>query len=488
MLVVYSNKHLYIVKLSIMKHVSPTDYFPFRSMIAGFRLKAVALILLVVPFCTFRAAAEFEFNYIVNAATDELFPVNPPLAPVLFQSDFPEGFSFQLDPESVVSDPFQVQSAVYFIDGNRVRTENVYPYTLFGDNPNTGDYKGSPDDFPFGYHVITVKYYDHPRGRGNLLGEKSLAFFWLDVQGNELRIVSGTQTTEDIFWNDGPEAYDYDEIVGVSFPPGIVQAPATWQDGNNPVGIDARNLPEGEYDFSIILRIQFPGSFFREEIVIPIHLTVLPPTGGPRPQLETYSIYDADTDELFLELIFAGQPVRGSVEFFPDFFNLTVQPDMPVDFVRFEGTFRPCATCPVEEVINRTENFAPYAWFGDSRGNFSGRPIQVGIYEVRATPFKDGQAGIFEDIVLDVFDPDDFLRLTVFPNPFTTDLSVSVEEKERPQSVQLDLFDQSGNPVIRKRMGNGQAALPTDYLQPGVYFLRVSDATGRQRVVQVVKE
>ena len=70
-----------------------------------------------------------------------------------------------------------VKSAVFFLDGERARTENVAPYALAGDRGS--DYFAW--DLSLGEHSVNVLMFDGPNGAGNLILSAEASFTLVDV-------------------------------------------------------------------------------------------------------------------------------------------------------------------------------------------------------------------------------------------------------------------------------------------------------------------
>ena len=107
--------------------------------------------------------------FIVDAATD---PILRELLPgdVINPAEFPtDNFSILAEVDGAIGE----QSLVFSVDGNEVKTENIEPYALFGDD--SGDYKGGTV-FSEGAHTITATAYSSANGNGAALSTITLAF------------------------------------------------------------------------------------------------------------------------------------------------------------------------------------------------------------------------------------------------------------------------------------------------------------------------
>ena len=69
-----------------------------------------------------------------------------------------------------------VESVIFWLNGEKVQTENFYPYALAGDN--NGNY--NTFDFPAGEHTVMVHAFSRNDGRGRLIAEASVTFTILE--------------------------------------------------------------------------------------------------------------------------------------------------------------------------------------------------------------------------------------------------------------------------------------------------------------------
>ncbi len=111
-----------------------------------------------------------------------------------------------------------------------------------------------------------------------------------------------------------------------------------------------------------------------------------------------FKIVDADTD---IEVVTLMDGERYLLTSLPENFNIVaiVEGEFDTERVVME------LTGPVSNT--RTERKAPYAVFGDSNGNYSGRATKAGMYEISATPFyMDGTSmqGTPITVAFEIFD------------------------------------------------------------------------------------
>lgn len=79
-----------------------------------------------------------------------------------------ENFSITATPHPGIAD--DVESAVFKIDDKKVQTENLVPYSLFGDN--NGDF--NPNELAPGTYELTVEFFSKDQGKGNKLDSDTL--------------------------------------------------------------------------------------------------------------------------------------------------------------------------------------------------------------------------------------------------------------------------------------------------------------------------
>ncbi|MEM9430977.1 MAG: calcium-binding protein [Pseudomonadota bacterium] len=96
-----------------------------------------------------------------------------------------------------------VESAVFYLDGTKYRTENVVPYALFGDKE--GNFRAG--DLGNGTHTVTVSYYSEDRGKGELLEQQTIEFV-VSVPDNpnpNYIVVNGTGDQTEVGTDDDDE-------------------------------------------------------------------------------------------------------------------------------------------------------------------------------------------------------------------------------------------------------------------------------------------
>ncbi|MEP3636992.1 MAG: malectin domain-containing carbohydrate-binding protein [Paracoccaceae bacterium] len=80
----------------------------------------------------------------------------------------------------VVEPDMLVGSAVFYLDGEKVKTENVAPYALFGDK--NSDF--NPGDLEEGEYILEVIFYENSGGKGDLLGSDVISFEIAETTGD----------------------------------------------------------------------------------------------------------------------------------------------------------------------------------------------------------------------------------------------------------------------------------------------------------------
>ncbi|MFK7761899.1 MAG: malectin domain-containing carbohydrate-binding protein [Roseobacter sp.] len=108
--------------------------------------------------------------------TDEVsavFRVVNTLNDAIDGSAFVDGATLSAENLGIVAQPnMPVGSAVFYLDGEKVQTESVAPYALFGDA--RGDFNAG--DLAAGDYALEVIFYENSGGRGDVLGSEVINF------------------------------------------------------------------------------------------------------------------------------------------------------------------------------------------------------------------------------------------------------------------------------------------------------------------------
>ena len=299
-----------------------------------------------------------------------------------------------------VEDELNAESVVFRLDGDRVKTESIEPYALFGDNPFTGNIFGRslPAE---GEHELEVTAFSKNRGRGAELAEALLTF----------TIGPDTANSAPVALDD---AYSVSENAVRSVTAPGVLANDVDDDGDPLRVLKVNGLRfnvgrEITLDSGALLSLNSDGSFHYdpngqfddlndgESVTDSFEYTVSDGRGGrstatatvtidgitdpPAPEVIQFFLVDADNDVIFRQL-------RSGDRIDPDElgdrrFSIIAQVEDEAD---------------AESVVFRlngdrvkTESIEPYALFGDNpfTGNIFGRPLfEPGSYELEATAFS----------------------------------------------------------------------------------------------------
>ena len=131
----------------------------------------------------------------------------------------------------------------------------------------------------------------------------------------------------------------------------------------------------------------------------------------------------------------------------------------------------------------RTENFAPYALFGDLSGDYLPGSLQVGSYSLTAFPYSGnnlgGTPGTPSTINFMTVDPSGAkFAVTLYPNPAVSEIQVEIVEPEyETEFLAIQIHDMQGQLVksydSRELTGGNYFRMPVSYLQSGVYTMTI---------------
>jgi len=131
--------------------------------------------------------------------------------------------------------------------------------------------------------------------------------------------------------------------------------------------------------------------------------------------------------------------------------------------------------------VEKSVNFADIALVGTSAGAGNSNVVlnysltdddpDVGIiyYRIRQTDY-DGKTDVTEWMTVNIEKTFDF---NIYPNPFSTSLSVIIKEEPKGSSVELWMYNETGEMVINTIVNNQATVLETNNFPSGKYFYRV---------------
>jgi ELWxxDGT repeat protein len=140
--------------------------------------------------------------------------------------------------------------------------------------------------------------------------------------------------------------------------------------------------------------------------------------------------------------------------------------------------------------VIRTENQAPYAFYGDNSGIFNGGPITNGNHTLSATPYTGsnatGSAGLPKTISFTVINGASSLRTgnlsayvtaSCYPNPSSDNVTITLSMKENGYSV-IHIYDSQGNEVEKLYEGEVEKDRELNFKwnsnnKQGLYLLKV---------------
>ncbi len=149
----------------------------------------------------------------------------------------------------------------------------------------------------------------------------------------------------------------------------------------------------------------------------------------------------------------------------------------------------------------RTENVSPYALFGDSNGNFSGRTFGAGTYNVNATPYTldnlNGEAGASLSLSFTISQNLNGSlaalnsaenHLKIYPNPAKIETTATIVNGE--DISRITVYDLLGRMVKlyepSQKEGEGAFTFDVSSLPAGTYFINVEDTLGNRQSSQMV--
>ncbi len=374
-------------------------------------------------------------------------------------------------------------SVKFFLNGSFLRTENEAPFALAGDDG--GNYNPwLPSNQ--GFYTIITNEYSGNNGTGTLIGADTITFFVQVINygpspvanaGSDKTITLPTTSTTLNGSASAPGGSIVSTLWSLLSKPGDEEPPVIANPSALSTNVTGFYLP-GQYVFRLAVTNN-KGITAYDEINVNVtgqlvyeFRIVEGGTSGIG-----FTIDDGDTVDL--------------ASYNPENLNFeAVTIPSPVGSVRFnyDGTIR-------------TENQAPYAFYGDIGGVYNGGPITTGNHTLSAVPYTGsgatGSAGLSKTISFRVVNGASVLRTgntsssivaSCYPNPSSGNVNIALSMKEDVYSV-IQIYDSQGNEVEKLYEGEVVNGSDLNFVwnsghKSGLYFLKVK--TGNKEYTEKI--
>lgn len=84
--------------------------------------------------------------------------------------------------------------------------------------------------------------------------------------------------------------------------------------------------------------------------------------------------------------------------------------------------------------------------------------------------------------------PNSNFSFSIFPNPFTDNIQLSINANHKNKLFHVSLFDISAKKIIDHTNINYQITLQTQNLSPGMYFIVIEDEEGNSKTAKIIKQ
>ncbi len=398
-------------------------------------------------------------------------------------------------------DGLSVHFSINSLDGvtNRIWTEHVFPYSIFGDV--NGDFNGV--QLPKGrYHILAVfDYGDNP----GFEVEPSIELNF-EIRGISIsRFITTTQAAMDLgetrtLVNDGiyqnnKFPFDGETIIAARTTGDVgsvyieITGPITYSrienfmpyslfgDSNGVFG--SREFQEGAYKLTATPYTEPNGQGFAgESLTISFHVA------QKGFILKSLKLVDAENSNLINDLL-SGDANFVNIE---DATNATVL----VEYDCINGLCPESVAISLDGPITtfRIENFEPFALFGDINGELIGKAFPEGTHSIGFTPYTGNNgtglngANNFTIPIRIVNQSNLSLKTkntVLFPNPART--TTYVQSEEGATGIKTVIYDLSGNKV--KEISNRDSslqAIDVSELRPGIYIVQMQK--GKERITK----
>ncbi|MBO9699031.1 MAG: T9SS type A sorting domain-containing protein [Sporocytophaga sp.] len=361
------------------------------------------------------------------------------------------------------------------------RTENTAPYALAGDN--NGDY--SPWTATPGQYKVTGVTYSGSGGTGTQGTTTSVNFLLKEFSPNTPPVVNAgpdrtlTVPTGTIklagTYSDAQGGYLYVSWYLVSFPT-CVTGYCPFSYSPNRDSLTLSNLIPGEYIF------RFSASDADDLTgTDDIKITVLGQTVG------SISLINADTDTETDTYLYNGAVI--------DLANLPAH-------INFRANVAPASIGSVRfnyDGTNRTENVAPYAYFGDTNGDYNPGSLSVGAHSLSAWPYTgsnatgtQGSGTTYNFTVINSIarmGETEQLQLIAYPNPSSDKFNISIPQSDGKE-VSISIYNSQGILIANLYEGTYQSAeisWDAKDLPEGIYICKVNSDLGNRIEKLVIK-
>ncbi|GAL84837.1 hypothetical protein MYP_2065 [Sporocytophaga myxococcoides] len=361
------------------------------------------------------------------------------------------------------------------------RTENTAPYALAGDN--NGDYSAWATG-P-GQYKITGVTYSGNGGKGLQGASTSVNFLLKEFIPNVAPIVDA-----------GPD-------MTFSYPAGIIKITGTWSDPNedapyrywqlrtdspcDPIYCPNRYRSNGD---TLVLENFIPGEYIFRYIATDrsdlsdydeVKITI---TGQA---VINFSLINADTDQEITYGLYDGRII--------DLAYLSSN-------INFKANVSPASIGSVKFIYDgvvRTENIAPYAYFGDNKGDYNPGTLTIGNHTLSAWPYTgrnatgtQGHGLTYNFTVINSaarLAETESMKLTAYPNPSSDQINISIPESgDGPLTVSI--YNSQGSLVTNLFEGTYQKiemVWNVADLPDGIYLCKMNTSAGTKVEKLVVK-
>ncbi|MEH0154335.1 T9SS type A sorting domain-containing protein [Limibacter armeniacum] len=328
---------------------------------------------------------------------------------IVDKNEFPgDDFSVKTEVEGA-----EVGSVRFIYDGKTYSTEDLVPYSLFGDGK--GNYNGK--ELTLGEHTLTVIIFSEADGKGEILGEVTITFTveYVIKEQPPLEITFNLvdDNTKQVYELTDGITIDLNDFSEKADTPLYLEAIAPNGTESMELAIDGKARPENDEPYAFwgdskgnfLTNTLAPGTYVLSgkaftkdklagnqlaEHTITIHII----DTSPAPVTVTGNLVYTPDNMVVTKLMENNQEVKTILldDFAENAFNVEVKADEPSKSVLIQLAYKATADGdPIELTV--IQNNIPFSLYGAVDGKLIGKALPLGFYSIKITAYAEQDAG-----------------------------------------------------------------------------------------------
>ena len=130
---------------------------------------------------------------------------------------------------------------------------------------------------------------------------------------------------------------------------------------------------------------------------------------------------------------------------------------------------------------------------GNATGNSGTSSYSIGqvFYKIETGPVNYIVQGLQQPLEISVLSDESndqvMAQMTAYPNPVSSDLTLELPVIDK--EMYFEIYDTNGRTISKmSKITNSRTNIPMDVLQPGLYFLKISDQNNAVKIFKILKK